>query len=438
MDASRRTFLGGAGLLGLGAATPASAAAPPAAPGDPDAGGFQRTLERYAGLGSKASGGPGDQASGAWLEGELTRMGYACQRQGFDTPFFEARTATLACGDAVASVIPQAIVATTGPGGLTGPLKLASEPGDLSGAIALVVLPYQRWIALAEPAVARPLADAISRGAAGVVLVTTGPTGEAIALNVSGRHPPIGKPVAILAPKDAGPFLAGAAAGKAASLVIDGEGGRRQAFNLIGRLDRGAAETLVLSTPRSGWFGCAAERGSGLAAWLWLAGWLARAPAPVNLQLVATSGHEYQFMGGELFLAEAASPPAKTRLWVHIGASAAGRDWHELGPRLLPLPSADAQRVLTATADILAPTRQAFKGLCGLEATYLADQAMAGGELTNVLNAGYRTAIGLYGVHRYFHTAADDLRCASGDLVAPLARAFQTAIAAAAGIPVSA
>jgi hypothetical protein len=116
---------------------------------------------------------------------------------------------------------------------------------------------------------------------------------------------------------------------------------------------------------------------------------------------------------------------------VHIGASAAARDWHELPGGLRPLPSADSQRVLTATADIIGPVRSAFHGLPGLEATYPADRANAGGELVNVLEAGYHSAIGEYGIHRYFHTQRDDMRCVSGELVTPVAAAFRTAIAAA-------
>ena len=439
MASSRRTFLSGAGLsgAGLGGAGVLGLAAGGPAVGeggatDADAAMLQRTLEHYAALGAKASGGAGDQASGAWLEGELARMGYACRRQPFEIPYFELRQASLTCGKAATSVVPQAIVAPTGPQGVKGPLKLAPDHGDLTGAIALVVLPYKRWVALGDPQVARPLADAVSRGAAAVVLITTGPTGEAIALNVSTHRPPVGKPVAILAPKDAQPFLAAAAAGEVATLVVDGEGGKRQAFNLIARLDRKAAKTLIVSTPRSGWFDCAAERGSGLAVWLWLAGWLARTSRDLNVEMLATSGHEYEYLGGELYLTEAAPKPDATQLWVHIGASAAARDWQEFGPKLLPLPSADSERFLTATADILEPTRHAFHGISGLEATYLADNVMAGGELTNVLKAGYRSAIGLYGIHRYFHTPADDMRCVSGELVLPVASAFRTAIGRAA------
>ncbi|MGZ6019728.1 MAG: hypothetical protein ACXWKO_13755 [Phenylobacterium sp.] len=432
MTPSRRGLLGGAGLLGLAAGTPAAAAGAQA----PAEAALQATLERYHGFGVKASGGPGDRACGAWLEGELGKRGYACRRLAFEVPFFEARQASLSCGEAKAGVIPQAIVAPTGPNGLSAPLRPAEGGQDLKGAIALVSLPFKRWAALADPQVARPLADAVRRGAAGVVLVTNGPTGEAIALNVSTHRPSVERPVAILAPRDAQPFLAAAAEGRTATLTLDGEGGgtaRRPAFDLIARLDRKATRTLVISTPRSGWFGCAAERGSGLAVWLHLARWLARTDQGVNVELLATSGHEYEYLGGELYIAQAAPPPATTQLWVHIGASAAARDWHELGPRLLPLPSADSQRVLTASSDILDLTRHAFHGITGLEATYLADKAMAGGELVNVLDAGYRTAIGLYGGHRFFHTRGDDLRCVSGYLVLPVAGAFQAAIGAVLG-----
>ncbi len=427
MGASRRDLLMGAGALAAAAASEAQAAPAVAAA---DAAWLQGVLERFAGFGVKASGGPGDTASGAWLEGDLTALGYHCQRQAFEVPYAEVRTATLAVGDKRAGVVPQAIVKPTGPAGVTGPLRLASAAGGLDGAIALILLPYRRWGSMAEPAVSRPLADVFARGAVAAVLVTTGPTGEAIALNVSSTRPGFEKPVVILAPKDAEPFVAAAVAGQAATLTVDADAGRRSAYNLIARLDRGAPKTLIVSTPRSGWFTCASERGAGLAVWLSLAHWLAAAKPHVNVELVATSGHEYIYYGGEQYLEHHAPKPADTHMWVHIGASAAARDWHEFGPTLRPLPSTDAQRVLTATPQVIEATRRAFKGLNGLEAVYPADKANAGGELVNVIDAGYTPAIGLYGGHRYFHTVGDDLRCVSGDLVRPVAAAFRAVIAA--------
>lgn len=427
MSASRRDLLLGAGVLAAGAATAASAA-PAAAP--PDAAWLQAVLGRFAGFGIKASGGPGDTASGAWLESDLTALGFRCERQAFEVPYAEVRKATLVAGDKVATVFPQAIVRTTGAGGLTLPLKLASAGGGLDGAIALVVLPFSRWVSMAQPPVDLALKDVFDRGAAAAVVVTTGPTGEVIGLNVSPSKPGFQKPVVLLAPKDAEPFLAAAKAGATVTLTVDADSGRRAAYNLIARLDRGAAKTLIVTTPRSGWFTCAAERGAGVAVWLSLAHALAAAKPGVNLEFVATSGHEYIYLGGEQYLEHHAPKPADTRLWVHIGASAAARDWHELAT-LRPLPSADSQRVLTATPDLLEKTRAAFKGITGLEATYEANKVNAGGELVNVIEAGYASAIGLYGGHRFFHTAGDDMRCVSGELVQPVAKAFRAAIDAA-------
>ncbi|WP_374576478.1 hypothetical protein [Phenylobacterium sp.] len=413
----------GAGMMAAGAAQASQAAAGTgASPVE-----LQAVLERFAGFGVKASGGAGDNACGDWLEGLLSAQGYACERQVFDVPFTEVRTATLATGGVQATVLPQAIVVPTGPGGLSGPLRMAASEGSLDGAIAVVVLPFRRWVSLADPTASKPVADAFARGAAAAVLVTTGPTGEAVALNVSATKPGFQKPVAVLAPKDAEPFLVAAKAGQGATLTVDATVGRRPAYNLICRMDRGADKTLIVTTPRSGWFDCVAERGSGLAVWLTLAQRLAAAKPKANLEFVVTSGHEYIYLGGEEYLAHKAPKPADTHAWVHIGASAAARDWHELAT-LRPLPSADPQRVLTATPQLIDQARAAFKGISGLEAVYPADRANAGGELVNVIEAGYGAAIGLYGAHRWFHTTGDDLRCSSGELVAPVAAAFGAVI----------
>lgn len=430
MSTSRRSLLVSAGAIVATDAAGAHAATAPVNDQTLSAEWLQGVLERFANFGVKASGGQGDTASGDWLEGELTALGYRCERQVFETPFAEVRSASLAVGDLRAEVFPQAIVRTTGAGGLTAPLRMVDSEVGLDGAIAMIVLPFQRWVSMAQPAVSRALTDAFDRGAAAAVLVTTGPTGETIALNVSATSPGYPKPVVILAPKDARGFVAAARRGETATLVVDAEAGERQAFNLIGRLDRGAGKTLIISTPRSGWFTCAAERGAGLAVWLSLAHWLAASQPGVNVEVVATSGHEYIYLGGERYLEHRAPKPAQTHMWVHIGASAAARDWHELAGGLRPLPSADSQRVLTATPQLIERVRSDFKGISGLEATYPADKANAGGELVNVIEAGYGEAIGLYGGHRYFHTPGDDMRCVSGALVAPVAAAFRATIAA--------
>jgi hypothetical protein len=410
-SASRRAVLGAGALLGAGPAVAAGSAIEAEA---------KRILERYHGFGDKASGGPGDAASGAWLEGELRALGYAAARQPFDAPAYEGE-ASLTTGQAKAGLIPQAIVTPTPVAGVTGPL----HGGDRDGGIALVVLPYARWsTALGE-------VERRVRAAQGdaVVLVTTGPTGEACALNAPADRKLFDRPVAVLAPKESAPFLAASANRETATLSMPGRSFRRPAYNVTATLARRpGGRWLVLSTPRSGWFGCAGERGTGLAVWLMLAGWAAKANLPVNVALVATSGHEYEYQGGELYIANAAPKPAETALWVHLGANVAARDWHERGPLLAPLPSADTQRFLLAAPRHVPALAAAFAGQPGLEKPYPANPAQAAGELGSILHGGYDPAMGIFGAHRFHHTRGDDLRCVSPALVPPVVEALARVI----------
>lgn len=414
-SASRRAVLGASALFA--AAGPALAAGPAA---EAEA---KRILERYHGFGDKASGGAGDEACGDWLETELKALGYAVARQTFQAPAY-AGEATLTAGAAKADLIPQAIVTPTPAGGMSGPL----HGGDRDGGIALVVLPYARWSTVLG-AVERRLKTV--KGDA-VVLVTTGPTGEAIALNAPADRVLFDRPVATLAPRDAGPFLAAAAKAESATLNLSGRSFRRPAWNVTATLERRAgAKWLVLSTPRSGWFGCAGERGSGLAVWLMLTAWAARTDLPVNVALVATSGHEYEYQGGELYIHNMAPKPKDTTLWLHVGANVAARDWHERGALLSPLPSADPQRFLLAAPKLVPGLKAAFAGQPGLENPYPADPKLAAGELGSILAAGYDPAMGIFGTHRYHHTRSDDLRCVSPALIPPVVDAFAKVIAAA-------
>lgn len=416
----RRTVL--AGGLALTAAKPLTAG---------EVASIDADLRRYIGFGSKQAGGAGDIACGDWLASELERAGYAVERQDVSTPYFTPSRAGLVCGGVKASVWPQPIVIPTDPAGVSGRLVYVDPRGrahgDLAGAIALVDLPAQRWsTALAKP-IREPVAAAFAAGAKAAVIVTNGPTNKIIALNADGRKPMFAGPVALLAPEDAAPFAAAAAKGDAATLFIIGEGGRRPAFNLVGRIDRGRGRWLAVSTPRSGWFTCAAERGPGVAVWLHLARWAARAVRDHDLAFVCNSGHEYEYLGASEALAAIAPKPEHTRFWLHLGANVCARDWHEGTGK--PLPSVDPQRFLAIDPALLPLARETFAGLVGYEAPYSSAE-LAAGELTEIIAAGYTPAAGTFGIHRFHHVSDDDQRCVSARSVAATAERFQRFVAA--------
>lgn len=433
IDASRRAFLGASAMVPL-AATAASAQTngqTGAPPSDPTT--IEADLLRYVGFGDKRAGGEGDNACGDWLAAELELAGYVVERQTFEAPYFEASRSELICGEAKVGVHPQPIVRTTGADGVAGPMVRVDGAGrfagPMEGAIALVDLAFARWSSLMSRAIRGPVEAAFAAGAVAAVIITNGPTGKVIALNADGREPMFAGPIALLAPDEAGPFLAGAMQSSEARLIIQGEGGRRPAFNLVGRLDRGRAQWLAVSTPRSGWTVCAAERGPGVAAWLDVARWAPSALPDHDLAFICNTGHEYEYLGAAEAMHAIAPAVEATRFWLHIGANVAARDWHELPGSWSPLPNVDPQRVLSISPELLALAREIFAGQIGYEAP-VSSAVLSAGELDEVIRAGYTPAAGVFGIHRYHHVAGDDERCLNPAGTAAAAAGFRRLIQA--------
>lgn len=423
---SRRDFMRAGTALSMAGVAPGAASALV-----PDAGMVSvvaADLDRYIAFGNKQAGGAGDVACGDWLAGELGRIGYAIEKQDVSVPFFEPARCELASGSVHAEVWAQPIVMPTDPSGVTGPLVHVDAAGHwtgtMAGAIALVELPFSRWSTMMAKPVREPVSAAFAAGATAAVVITTGPTGDVIALNADGRKPMFPAPVALLAPRSAGPFVAGAASRASATLHLEGHSGRRRAFNFVGRIDRGRGRWLAVSTPRSGWFGCAAERGPGVAAWLQLARWAAQAVKDYDLAFICNSGHEYEYLGASEALGKIAPPVSKTALWLHLGANVCARDWHEIPDNPRPLPSTDPQRFLSVTPELLPLAKRNFVGLAGLETPYSSEELSAG-EQTEILTAGYQAVAAVFGIHRYHHGKGDDARCVDAAKVAATAVAFK-------------
>ncbi len=421
---TRREVLVGASSLSLTAAIPTAAQA--TATTKPNS--IADDLARYIGFGSKQSGGEGDVACGHWLAGELEAAGFAVEKPVLSVPYFDPAHCEIAIDGARATVWPQPIVTPTPASGLSGPLVRVDGAGradaPLLGAIALVDLPYGRWSSAISKSIRGPVDAAFEGGAKAVVIVTNGPTGKVIALNADGRAPMFAGPVGLLAPTDAAPFLSAAMTHERATVTLTGQAGRRPAFNVIGRMDRQKGKWIVISTPRSGWYGCAAERGGGIAAWLDLARNIPRMLPDHDIAFLCNSGHEYENLGAEESLKATAPKPEKTHFWLHLGANLAARDWHEGLFGLSALPGTDSQRYLVVSPPLLATARRLFKGLVGLEGPYPSDKLSAG-ELTAIIAAGYSSVAGVFGLHRFHHVADDDERCIDAPSVAVTVAAFR-------------
>ena len=182
---------------------------------------------------------------------------------------------------------------------------------------------------------------------------------------------------------------------------------------------------VVLTTPYSGWFHSAAERGPGIAIFLRLADWLYRHDRRHNLLIAATSGHEFENSGARLLLSEMAPRPEDTKLWLHLGAGLAAWDHHATENGLKQAGRPDGFRRIMASPDFAKLGQPHFSGQDGFDPVLIAGSEEAHGELREVLGAGYSSVIGGFGGHQYHHTPQDHPHMTDESLLQPVADAFE-------------
>jgi hypothetical protein len=176
----------------------------------------------------------------------------------------------------------------------------------------------------------------------------------------------------------------------------------------------------------TGWYACVCERGPGIANFLALARTVAAEKLPGDFVFVATAGHEIGHGGMEFFLKQGAPAPRDTLAWVHLGASNACFAW-SAGPEGFTSENRvdDALRFVVFSPSAAPLVGETF---AAIKATRLVAEKQAVGELRDVQAAGYRNFLGMAGLHRFFHTPADDLRTTSPEILEPVAQAFADAV----------
>jgi hypothetical protein len=108
-----------------------------------------------------------------------------------------------------------------------------------------------------------------------------------------------------------------------ATLVAHAERRTAEAVNVVAEIPGREHDLppVVVMTPRSGWWYCAAERGGGIVGWLEMMLALhARQPAR-SVRFVATSGHELGHLGLKSYLQGNPELATGALTWIHLGAS---------------------------------------------------------------------------------------------------------------------
>ncbi len=404
------------------------AARPPAQPEatdvfDPDR--LMADIRTYYEFGVHRTAHPGDRRTGDWLAERFHALGLQTSGHTWRLRQFFLDEASIEDAQGRIPAFPIWLPRATGPDGVRARLTLveASTPATgLGGTIA-----WLRPDDASEPSRQALERRALEAGAAAIVFATAdrGGTGLLVAQNAERRYVDVERPVPNLTFGSTDAERLRKSVGREVTLRLTGRmDAAATATSVVGRLIRRQdADWIVVSTPSSGWFTCAGERGPGIAALLALAEWAVARTDSLNYLFVATSGHELDYLGARLVHeAQLAPPPEKTRAWLHLGASIATPPWHEVNGTLRPTDRVTTG-TLQASAELVPVMRAAFADL----PMYTLRTDTRIGEFRDLIEHGYRGLGVVGGSNPWFHVERDDPSTVSATTLASVSRAVARA-----------
>ena len=357
----------------------------------------ERRIRAYEKMGVHRTGRGADNTTTWWMMEELRRVGVEAEPQTWRFPRVEIHDASIRFGGWDIPAVPTYDCAFTDHRGIAGALRRDSGPG-----IVVWEFAHDDQERMAA-GIYTSFELARSDGADGIILIMGDPDDHPVLRNAERPLDPIELPVLQVAPMHAGPILD--AIGEAATMIVDGGRVDAPADNVVAAIpgtDPDAAP-VVLMTPKSGWYTCAAERGGGIAIWLEIAGRIAADPGRRTLNLVASSGHELHHLGLEHYISELGERAADVHAWMHLGASIGSRN----GQAGYAASDDELFRVATDALEAGGLQRRAFPvGNAGF------------GEARNIGEIGGRF-VSFLGGHPYFHSPQDSYdRCVDAESLA--------------------
>ena len=381
----------------------------------------------YAGFGDHRTATQGENQTTEWMAERLDACGFEVGFQSFPVDTFFVHEARLTVDGKPVECFPLWLPQWTGSPPVIAPLGPLGAEGDmLKDRIALIkpsfsfgALPYSYE---GNDAVVREVAKA---GALAALVISNGPSDGIHAYNAPDGTERWPLPVALVPKREELALVAAAERGVEVSLLLDGSDELQiESRNVIGTMERGS-DLIVISTPKSGWFTCAGERGPGVALFLALAQWASQRDSAISYMFDANTGHEVGGTGIRRFVEELAPPLDRVLAWIHLGANIATWGWDETATGLVRRVRPQEYRVVCDSEELLMLLNTALAGLPGLEPRV----GRGLGEMRLVIQTGYRGFGVNGGSYRYFHTPDDKPDVATApELLEPMAAALTRAL----------
>ena len=274
----------------------------------------------FAEMGDHRTASSVDLTTSDWIRSELAKAGFTAELDPWPLRQFQDIDCALRVFGMDYDTFPLWHPRASGSHPILAPLVHAEDIENLSGAIALVQFPD---VMVTPKSAHAGIIEALhAAGARGIIGCTPHKSGAIYGQNVI---PPFNQtpwplPVLMIAPSDWHVFAAAAQHGALVEFKLNGTDRQdAMANNVVAYQERGE-RWMIVSTPQSGWFRSAGERGAGVALLLGLARWMAALDTGHSLLFLSNSGHEIGHMGAFHALNSAHLPkPRSNRLLAASG-----------------------------------------------------------------------------------------------------------------------
>ncbi len=377
-----------------------------------------KTIEKYADFGIHRMSTRGDSMTINWVAQTMQTNSFQVEFQEFSTRQFFFEEGTLQIGTSNYEFAPQWWIPAFTDSLLINGTLVNYEKNTINYDNKIVFLVYKqgRFGAYFEADYLAKIQDIAAKGALAIISAIEQPSGEIYLYNVTATEPQLLIPVLVIGYKHYDSIIE--QANQKTEVQINLKGHYKpyaSSKNIIAQKGNSDKPAIIISTPLSGWFTNAAERGPGLAIFLAFANWINANNIDGNFIFVATGGHELSHVGADKFIKELAPKPSKTKCWIHLGASLTAYHWKSIDGQLIKTSATNLnQKVCSFSNNNVKLYWNYWRPLGWIPYPSFIG---AVGETKDVKKYGYQNYIGFGGKHTYFHTPKDDLNCVSPEIL---------------------
>ena len=310
---------------------------------------ISKIIQEFDAQGWHRTGTTADQESARWLVNKGQNLGVALTLESFHLNRVAPHECYLEVGERIIQGLPIFDGGFTAREGISGRIGFIGS----SAQIGLSRVGRASGPLGAEPNVEFQKNRRLKQHEA-LVAVASGESPGLMASNAPDFCQPFGLPVLQVSSEEEEWLTNQALINSLAHLVVSANRVDSESFNVTGSVTgrNSEAPPLIVMTPRSGWWQCASERGSGLACWLEVMRTMSRSRPYRDIIFVSTSAHELGLLGLDDFLERRPAVVQESHVWLHFGADIgmetrfAGTD-HELQSQTITV--LDATGVKPAT-----------------------------------------------------------------------------------------